>query len=41
MNHLKCPACVNPGSPMPSFAGLGEDNLRKLASFLEASKGGK
>jgi quinol---cytochrome c reductase cytochrome c subunit, bacillus type len=37
--HLKCPACVNPGSPMPSFAGLGEDNLRKLAAFLEASKG--
>ncbi len=22
--HLKCPACVNPGSPMPSFAGLGD-----------------
>jgi hypothetical protein len=37
--HLKCPACVNPGSPMPSFAGLGEDNLHKLAVFLEASKG--
>jgi quinol---cytochrome c reductase cytochrome c subunit, bacillus type len=39
--HLKCPACVNPGSPMPSFAGLGEANLHKLATFLEASKGGK
>jgi cytochrome c553 len=39
--HLKCPACVNPGSPMPSFAGLGEDNLKKLAAFLEASKGNK
>jgi cytochrome c553 len=39
--HLKCPACVNPGSPMPSFAGLGADNLKKLASFLEASKGTK
>jgi cytochrome c553 len=37
--HLKCPACVNPGSPMPSFAGLGQDNLAKLAAFLEASKG--
>jgi hypothetical protein len=37
--HLKCPACVNPGSPMPSFAGLGEENLGKLAVFLEASKG--
>jgi cytochrome c553 len=39
--HLKCPACVNSGSPMPSFAGLGEGNLRKLATFLESSKGGK
>ena len=37
--HLKCPACVNPGSPMPSFAGLGQPNLAKLAAFLEASKG--
>jgi menaquinol-cytochrome c reductase cytochrome b/c subunit len=41
VDHLKCPACVNAGSPMPSFAGLGEDNLRKLAAFLEASKSGK
>ena len=41
ISHLKCPACVNSGSPMPSFAGLGEDNLKKLATFLEASKGGK
>jgi hypothetical protein len=30
---------VTPGSPMPSFAELGQDNLRKLATFLEASKG--
>ena len=41
IDHLKCPACKNPGSPMPSFAGLGEANLRKLASFIEASKGSK
>jgi len=41
ISHLKCPACVNSGSPMPSFAGLGEDNLKKLATFLESSKGGK
>ena len=41
IDHLKCPSCVNPGSPMPPFAGLGEDNLRKLAAFLEASKGPK
>jgi menaquinol-cytochrome c reductase cytochrome b/c subunit len=39
--HLKCPACVNPGSPMPSFAGLGDARLKSLASFLEASKGKK
>jgi mono/diheme cytochrome c family protein len=41
ISHLKCPACVNPGSPMPSFAGLGEQRLTLLANFLEASKGGK
>jgi cytochrome c oxidase subunit 2 len=41
IRHLKCPSCVNPGSPMPKFASLGEANLRKLAIFLEASKGKK
>ena len=41
IDHLKCPSCVNPGSPMPPFAALGEDNLHKLAVFLEASKGPK
>jgi mono/diheme cytochrome c family protein len=41
INHLKCPSCVNPGSPMPKFASLGEKRLRQLAIFLEASKGGK
>ena len=41
IKHLKDPSSVTPGSPMPSFAGLGDDNLRKLAIFLEASKGGK
>jgi menaquinol-cytochrome c reductase cytochrome b/c subunit len=39
--HLKCPACVNAGSPMPSFAGLGDARLKQLATFLEASKGKK
>src|SRR4051812_3891689 len=39
--HLKCPSCVNPGSPMPSFAKLGDENLANLAAFLEASKGPK
>ena len=41
INHLKCPSCVNPGSPMPPFASLGDENIRKIAIFLEASKGGK
>jgi quinol---cytochrome c reductase cytochrome c subunit, bacillus type len=41
IRHLKCPSCVTPGSPMPSFASLGEDNIRKIAIFLEASKGSK
>ncbi|MDP9285818.1 MAG: hypothetical protein M3P41_12835 [Actinomycetota bacterium] len=39
--HLKCPACKTPGSPMPSFAGLGNARLASLAAFLEASKGAK
>jgi mono/diheme cytochrome c family protein len=39
INHLKCPSCVNPGSPMPKFESLGEQRLRQLAIFLEASKG--
>jgi len=39
--HLKCPACVNPGSAMPSFAGLSDKQLHDLAVFLEASKGPK
>jgi hypothetical protein len=41
IRHLQNPAAVNAGSPMPSFQGLGVANLRKLATFLEASKGGK
>jgi quinol---cytochrome c reductase cytochrome c subunit, bacillus type len=39
IRHLKCPSCVNPGSPMPKFESLGESRLRQLAIFLEASKG--
>jgi menaquinol-cytochrome c reductase cytochrome b/c subunit len=41
VRHLQNPASVNPGSPMPSFQGLGVANLKKLAAFLEASQGGK
>ncbi|MDX6465671.1 MAG: menaquinol-cytochrome c reductase cytochrome b/c subunit, partial [Gaiellaceae bacterium] len=39
IRHLKCPSCVNPGSPMPKFASLGDTRLHQLAVFLEASKG--
>jgi mono/diheme cytochrome c family protein len=39
VRHLTCPSCVNPGSPMPSFAGLGPARLKQIATFLEASKG--
>jgi menaquinol-cytochrome c reductase cytochrome b/c subunit len=39
IDHLECPSCITPGSAMPAFAALGEENLRNLATFLEASKG--
>jgi mono/diheme cytochrome c family protein len=39
IRHLKCPSCINPGSPLPKFASLGRKRLRDLAIFLEASKG--
>jgi hypothetical protein len=39
IDHLKCPSCANPGSPMPKFASLGKRPLHQLAEFLEASKG--
>ena len=39
IRHLKCPSCVNAGSPMPKFESLGDARLRDLAIFLEASKG--
>ena len=39
VDHLKNPGSKTPGSPMPSFAELGEENLTKIATFLEASKG--
>ena len=41
IKHLENPRSVNPSSPMPAFADLGADNLKKLAVFIEASKGGK
>jgi len=39
IEHLKCPSCTTPGSQMPPFANLPEEDLRALAVFLEASKG--
>jgi len=39
IKHLKDPASVTPGSPMPPFASLGDARLHQLAVFLEASKG--
>lgn len=41
IKHLECPSCVVPGSPMPAYKSLGADNLKKIATFLEASKGPK
>ncbi len=39
IDHLINPSSKSPGSPMPSFAAMGDENLRELAIFLEASKG--
>src|SRR5213592_1937931 len=37
--HLKCPSCVNPGSPMPPFTNFSPEQYDQLATFLEESKG--
>ena len=40
--HLKNPSCKTPGSPMPSFAALGDENLtqdRHLPRGLEGPAG--
>jgi cbb3-type cytochrome oxidase cytochrome c subunit len=39
VEFLTCPSCVDPNASMPSFKALGNANLRKVAVFLEASKG--
>jgi quinol---cytochrome c reductase cytochrome c subunit, bacillus type len=39
--HLKDPSSKTPGSPMPSFADFSDEQLRSIATFLEASKGSK
>jgi mono/diheme cytochrome c family protein len=36
---LRCPGCLRAGSIMPSYAALGDRNLRRVAEFLRASRG--
>jgi menaquinol-cytochrome c reductase cytochrome b/c subunit len=40
IEHLKCPSCVTPGSPMPAFPDFTDEQYDQLATFLEESKGG-
>jgi mono/diheme cytochrome c family protein len=40
IRHLDCPGCLVSGSAMPSFTALGPARIRRLAVFLEASRGG-
>jgi menaquinol-cytochrome c reductase cytochrome b/c subunit len=39
IDHLKCPSCVTPGSPMPPFADFTDEQYQQLAAFLEESMG--
>ena len=39
VKRLRCPACVQAGAAMPSYAALGDPNLRRVAEFLRASRG--
>ena len=39
VEFLRCPTCIHPGSAMSPFKALGNENLRQIAVFLEASKG--
>jgi menaquinol-cytochrome c reductase cytochrome b/c subunit len=41
IDHLKCPSCVTPGSPMPAFPDFTNEQYDQLATFLEESKGPK
>lgn len=41
LRRLRCPSCVRKGSVMPSFAALGDANLRSVVTFLRASRGAK
>ncbi len=37
---IENPQAIKPGSPMPAFPNLSEEQLQALAAFLNASKGG-
>jgi menaquinol-cytochrome c reductase cytochrome b/c subunit len=39
IDHLICPSCVTPGSPMPAFENYTEEQYQQLAQFLEQSQG--
>ncbi len=39
VKRLRCPGCARSGSVMPSYAALGNENLRRIAEFLRASRG--
>ena len=39
IEHLKCPSCRTPGSPMPPYPNLTDEQFQSLALFLERSKG--
>lgn len=41
VKRLRCPDCVRRGSVMPSYAALGNANLRRIAEFLQASRGAR
>ncbi len=41
VKRLRCPDCVRTGSVMPSYAVLGNANLRRIAVFLQASRGAR
>ncbi len=39
IDHLKCPSCEVPGSPMPPFGDLGEKNLQRPRRLLRGIQG--
>lgn len=38
VRHLKCPSCLVPNSPMVPYVRVAEEDLRRMAIFLEASR---